>query len=131
MRRRWRRSESSRRRPIIQFQFKEMEMSTYKVLGVLIGSVVFLTACDKRPDPLAYQAEPAASSVAMPASTLPDPSVPAAETALKSPPAATVTDGNRTNGTLSNAQESNAMPMAGQVNDHSAPLAPEKGASAR
>jgi hypothetical protein len=108
-------------------------MSTHWVLGALLGSAVCLAACNKPPDPATPQAEPATSGVAMPSSTLPDPSVPAAASALKAPAANTTTEapGTRTNATLSGAQESNAMPMAGQANDHSAPLAPAKGASAR
>jgi len=108
-------------------------MSTPMVLAALIGAAVFLAACDKRPEPAAAQAEPAASSVAKPSATLPDPSVPAADAVLKSPAAATATEapGTRTNAALSSAQESNAMPMAGQAGDHSAPVAPAKAASAR
>jgi hypothetical protein len=37
----------------------------------------------------------------------------------------------RSNSTMTRAQESSAMPMAGQNNDHSAPLTSEKRASAR
>ena len=108
-------------------------MSTHRVLGALIGSAVFLAACDQRPDPATSRAEPAATGVATPSPTLPDPSVPAAASVLKAPAAATTpgVPGTRTNATLSDAQESNAMPMAGQANDHSAPLAPAKAASAR
>jgi len=54
---------------------------------------------------------PAASVLAPAAQTRPDPAA------------------GRTNGTMSRAQESSAMPMAGQNNDHSAPLTPSKTAS--
>jgi PBP1b-binding outer membrane lipoprotein LpoB len=110
-----------------------MKMSTQLIFGALIGAAFLLAACDQRPEPVASQAESAASSVAMSSSTPPDPSVPAADSVLRSPAAGTTTEapGTRTNATLSGAQESNAMPMAGQVNDHSAPLAAAKGASAR
>ena len=108
-------------------------MLTHMVLGALVGSSVLLAACDKRPDPAVSRAEPASSGMAMPSSTLPDPSVPAADSVLKATAAATATSapGTRTNATLSSTQESNAMPMAGQANDHSAPVAPAKAASAR
>jgi hypothetical protein len=35
----------------------------------------------------------------------------------------------RTNGTMTRAEESSAMPMPGQNNDHSAPIGPAKRAS--
>ena len=38
--------------------------------------------------------------------------------------------GARTNRSMTRAEESSAMPMPGQANDHSAPLAPAKRASA-
>ena len=55
-------------------------------------------------------------------------SVPAAETAVAPSalkPADTASSG-RTNSEMSRAQESSAMPMPGQVNDHSAPLVTDK-----
>ncbi len=57
-------------------------------------------------------------------------SVPAAETAVAPSaikPADTASAG-RTNTEMSRAQESSAMPMPGQVNDHSAPLVTDKSA---
>jgi hypothetical protein len=51
--------------------------------------------------------------------------------AIIAPPPATKTDpaAGRSNSTMSQAQESTAMPMPGQNNDHSAPLTPDKRAS--
>jgi hypothetical protein len=39
-------------------------------------------------------------------------------------------EAGRSNAPMTRNQESNAMPMAGQNNDHSAPAAPDKTASA-
>ena len=60
-----------------------------------------------------------------------DSSVPKADTVL-SPAPATQTDpaAARSNSAMTPAQESSAMPMPGQNNDHSAPLTPAKPASA-
>lgn len=60
-----------------------------------------------------------------------DPSVPDAGAVLK-PGAAPKVDAaaGRSNSTLTRAQESTAMPLPGQNNDHSAPLTPAKRASA-
>jgi hypothetical protein len=60
-----------------------------------------------------------------------DPSVPSADSVL-APAKATKTDpaAGRSNTTMSSAQESTAMPMPGQNNDHSAPLGPARRASA-
>ena len=93
-----------------------------------------LSACDKRPlDPATPKVEAAvaerdAARQAPAANT----TVPSADSVLApaSPtPKASATAG-RSNSEMSRAQESSAMPMAGQNNDHSAPLKSEKGASA-
>ena len=59
-----------------------------------------------------------------------DASLPAAETVL-TPATATKVDpaAGRSNKAMTNAQESSAMPLPGQNNDHSAPLPPAKRAS--
>jgi hypothetical protein len=61
-----------------------------------------------------------------------DTSVPAADSVLSPPASEVKTDAaaGRSNKAMSVAQESGAMPMAGQNNDHSAPLAPARRASA-
>ncbi len=91
-------------------------------------ALVTLGACSKaEPEP------PVAVVVGFPGSgPAGDTSVPAADSVL-SPPASEVktdTAAGRSNKAMSGAQESGAMPMAGQNNDHSAPLAPAKRASA-
>ncbi len=102
-------------------------------LIALCACVLGLSACDKTPPipptptvnkPLVNESVATAGSV--------DLSVPPTESVL-SPAAATKADptaGRSTNTTLSAAQESTAMPMPGQNNDHSAPLGPAKRASA-
>ncbi len=90
-----------------------------------------LSACQKTPPdpqpPVAMQAFP--GSVA---GTGADTSVPSAATVLtpaeakRADPAA-----GRTNSAMNPAQESGAMPLPGQNNDHSAPQSPAKPASAR
>lgn len=108
-------------------------MSKRMLWGVLLVSAVWLGACDKRPDPATPQVNVGASGAAQSSSTAPETSVPAADSVIKSGTAASPASasGDRTNTALTRAQESNAMPMAGQANDHSAPLAPAKAASAR
>lgn len=60
----------------------------------------------------------------------PDTSVPAAASVFGATSAASASAaGARLNQSMSRAQESAAMPMPGQNNDHSAPLGPPKPAS--
>lgn len=98
---------------------------TAAALGLAIS---LLLACDKKP-----LAPPVPTVGLVPlesrstASGAPDPSVPPADTVVaptaqvKPDPAA-----GRTNRSMSRSQESSAMPMPGQNNDHSAPLSPSK-----
>ena len=94
---------------------------------VLLG----LGACDRRitdpARPATQSSQPAVPSVA-------DPSVPPAATVVSPSTAPTAQDAasGRVTGTLSKTQESSAMPMPGQVNNHSSTaLDPAKrGASA-
>jgi hypothetical protein len=94
-------------------------------------AALLLNACDKElartaPQVEAIKVEPDA---AKPATST---TVPAADSvvapATQTPKADAAT--GRSNSTMTGAQESSAMPMAGQNNDHSAPLRSEKGASA-
>jgi hypothetical protein len=84
----------------------------------MLLSALALGACDTRlPDPTLPRvgaAQPVTAS-------LPDPSVPAAATVVTAPTTATAKDepAARATGTLTKAQESNAMPMPGQANNHS------------
>ena len=104
-------------------------------------SLVALTliACDKTPPdptwPPEPQVRPASDELAAQrASSAPLPlvsSVPAAENVLGSPATATKPDptAGRSNSAMSRTQESTAMPLPGQNNDHSAPLNPPKAGS--
>ncbi len=101
---------------------------TAVALGLAISMLV---ACDRKPS------TPPAPTVSLvpiesrsPASGTPDPSLPPADTVV-TPAAQAKPDaaGGRTNRSMSGFQESTAMPMPGQNNDHSAPLAPPRPAS--
>jgi hypothetical protein len=88
-----------------------------------------LGACDRTPpEP---QLSPASSDSVAQAASAPLVSVPPAESVLATPATAAKTDptAGRSNSPMSRAQESSAMPMPGQNNDHSAPLNPPKPAS--
>ncbi|MCV2356492.1 hypothetical protein LNV09_20315 [Paucibacter sp. B2R-40] len=97
-----------------------------------------LSACDKAPPNPIWPPEPkvrpvtgelAAQVASAPQTSVP--SVPSAATVLATPATATKVDptAGRSNSAMSRAQESSAMPMPGQNNDHSAPLTPTKPAS--
>ncbi|MDC8773380.1 hypothetical protein [Roseateles albus] len=111
-------------------------------LGLL---ALLLCACERTPPvplrPAEPQIRPASSElVAQSASGVSNPSVPAADTVLGAMGAMGVTGApatatkpeptaGRFNGSMSRAQESSAMPMPGQANDHSAPPTPPKASS--
>ena len=101
--------------------------------AVLALSTFLLIGCDKaqlEPNPPRLAAGHV--DAAPPAPQLPDPSVPAAASVLTPPASIPKTDvpGTRSNTTLTRAEESSAMPVAGQANDHSAPVSPAGRASA-
>ena len=75
-------------------------------------------ACDAR---TADPARPAAQSAQPVVPSMPDPSVPPATTVVSPATAPTAQDtaSGRATGGLTPAQESSAMPMPGQVNNHS------------
>jgi len=97
----------------------------------LVFAALLLAACGKTPPaapigmttPVAGPTTPATAGGA-------DASVPDAASVL-APAAAAKADptAGRANGAMNAAQESSAMPMPGQNNDHSAPLAPPRAAS--
>ena len=98
---------------------------TAVALGLAIS---LLVACDRKPS---TPPAPTVSLVpietrAATSATL-DPSVPPADTVV-TPAAQAKPDAaaGRTNRAMTRGQESSAMPMPGQNNDHSAPLAPTK-----
>ena len=108
-------------------------MRTPVTLTTLCLAALLLNACDK--DPTAVPKPQLAPVTAFPGtapSTTSGTSVPSADAALSlardtPKPAPEV---GRSNAPMSASQESSAMPMAGQNNDHSAPVAPASGASA-
>ena len=96
---------------------KPMAASVAWRLGLL--SLLALAACDTRvlPDP----AMPRTQTVQPVNSPAADPSLPSAAIVQSLPAAKTASDdaGSRTRGAMTPAQQSNAMPMPGQVNNHS------------
>lgn len=102
------------------------------VLGALGLAALLVSACDKAqlgptPQAEAVKVEPVFPTPASGANT----TVPPAEsvvTAANPTPGASA-PAVRSNNAMTPAQESGAMPMGGQNNDHSAPLKPEPGAS--
>ena len=106
-------------------------MRTHSILIALGVVAQSLSACNKVPSepPVptvsAVQIEPrAAPGGALNTSVPPADSVLAPASETKRAPEA-----GRSNSTMTRAQEANAMPIPGQNNDHSAPLAPAKRAS--
>lgn len=98
----------------------------------LCASLLWLSACDKTPTtpPAPIVNTPVAAGPGATEGSLSDPSVPPVESVFP-PASATTADQTpmRSNRSISEAQESTAMPMAGQNNDHSAPLGPAARAS--
>ena len=90
-----------------------------------------LLACSKPPPEVPVPVPvPAEVVVVMPSDTAASTSVPDAATALGTSNAGKqVPVTGRTNKAMSRADESSAMPMPGQNNDHSAPLPPARRAS--
>ena len=93
------------------------------VAALALAALLSLGACDNKPPPT-LPAPQVGAPTANPA-TRPDTSVPAAETVFNAGGVAPKADAAaaRSNSTMTRTQESTAMPMAGQNNDHSAPLA--------
>jgi hypothetical protein len=100
--------------------------------AALFAALLAMGACSKpMPDPVAATPVPVQTSAAS-AAGAPDTSVPDAAAVLSAAPAASVDPGaGRSNTAMSRAQEASAMPMPGQNNDHSAPLASAPRASGR
>lgn len=101
---------------------------------LLILVALFLAGCGQRGD--GATAPPSAAATRSPAAALSipsDPSMPSAASAASSASTgapAPAREAGRTNATLTRSQEAGAMPVAGQNNDHSAPLASAAPASA-
>ena len=104
----------------------------FTVIALCAGALA-LTACDKTPDPPPPipMVRSAPSETGATSAPVGDPSVPSAGSVL-APPDVAATDpaSQRKNATMSAAQESTAMPMPGQNNDHSVPPGPTRPASA-
>jgi len=99
--------------------------------AALIVTALVLIACSKVPsEPPAPTTKPPTSETAPAPAGGRDTSVPDAASVL-SPAGAAKADpaAERSNSAMSRAQESSAMPVPGQNNDHSAPLGPAKSAS--
>lgn len=107
-------------------------MRTQIIVAVCGLSALLLGACDRdrlapptpRVEPVQVEAtstQPAGNNTSVP--TADSVFSPAAETAKPAPTAV------RTNKAMTRAEESNAMPLAGQANDHSAPVGAGRRAS--
>jgi|GEM_PF-1634506 len=105
-----------------------------KLSAVALSGLLLLAACDQEPPaPLNTRAGAGASGSVPTQGTAGDTSVPRAEsvfsttqvgvTAAAGTPPASAAAPTRSNSKMSRAEESAAMPMAGQNNDHSAPAA--------
>jgi len=109
-------------------------MRTQLTLAAPCFSVLLLSSCDEgRPGPTVPRVEPMkVESAATQQSPAANNTVPPADSVVApatEAPKANAAPG-RSNSTMTPAQESSAMPMAGQNNDHSAPLTSERRASA-
>ena len=100
-------------------------------VAALVMTALVLSACNKKPSqPPVPVLAPAQSPTVPTTAGAADTSVPEAgavlapATAVKADPAA-----GRSNSTMTRTQESRAMPLPGQNNDHSAPLTPANPAS--
>lgn len=103
-------------------------------LGVLaLAGLQGLGACgEAKHDPPSVQVGPPSTEAPAVAASVGDTSVPPAQAVLPtqaSPPTSSP-PGTRNQKSMTRADESTAMPMAGQANDHSAPLPPARRASA-
>lgn len=102
-------------------------MSQASLTVALALGVLALAACEKRPSnppvPQAGVGSPAFERPALPSKA--DPSVPSAAGVVTPAQGTTAKDasGVRPSGNLTRAEESSAMPMPGQVNNHSTPNA--------
>lgn len=106
-------------------------MRTRMTLTALCAAALLMTACgrNKSDPPMPYVA-PVTVDVGMAPATGSVSSVPSAASVLTSATGtAQAASAARSNEKLTRAEESTAMPIAGQNNDHSAPVAAGKSAS--
>lgn len=110
-------------------------MKTPRLWMALAASTLLLAACDRDVAELPKAPQRDAAGEPTTATNTPsrDGSVPAASVVLAGQPGGpqNAASGARTSAALTGAQESTAMPMAGQNNDHGAPLPPARAASTR
>lgn len=100
-------------------------------VAAYVVTVLVLSACNRAPsEPPPSMVRPVLGESVPTTTDTPDTSVPDARSVL-TPAAAVKADpaAGRSNNAMSSVQESTAMPMPGQNNDHSAPLTPAKRAS--
>lgn len=99
--------------------------------AALIVTVLVLSACNKAPSqPPTPVIEPAQNPTVPATAGVMDTSVPDASSVLTPAiPASADPAAGRSNSVMSRTQESGAMPLPGQNNDHSAQLTPAKPAS--
>jgi hypothetical protein len=106
-------------------------MRTSIKLAPICVTVLLLAGCGKSfngaPPP---QVAPITASTDTAQSTAAGVSVSPGPAASSVDPSRPMAEAGRSNATMTRNQESNGMPMAGQNNDHSAPVAPDKSASA-
>jgi hypothetical protein len=101
-------------------------------LGALVLAAMLLSACSKTPsEPPARLTTPVQDATGPTTAGAVDTSVPDAGSVLTPAVAAKVDPAaGRSNNAMSREQETTAMPLPGQNNDHSAALTPAKRASA-
>ena len=98
-----------------------------RVVALLLTLGVALSACEKKPPPtpsvVSAAETPSKEAVPLGSAAASDPSVPPASVVAAEPAAPTSRDdaSTRARSDMTKAEESNAMPKAGQANNHSSP----------
>lgn len=101
--------------------------SSLSVITLLLALGAVLAACEKKPTPtpsvLSAAEVPSKAAVPLGSAAASDPSVPPASVVAAEPAAPTSRDdaSTRARSDMTKAEESNAMPKAGQANNHSSP----------
>lgn len=109
--------------------FESLRMRTKSQMFAGVFFVLALSACGKGPAQVdAVTDKPASAADGYPLPPAADTSVPPADTVAmpSAVPAGPTSAAGRSNKAMTAAEESGAMPMPGQNNDHSAPTAPAK-----
>ncbi len=104
-------------------------MSMHRTLTALGFASLCLCACSKDPVPSVAPSPMSTERIVVPAG--PDPSLPSAASVLTAAPQASAPTDGRPLGSMSAAEQSSAMPLPGQANGHSAPLATASGAAGK